>query len=143
MDYDFAKLDTLLEQWIAQYRAVGKKEWVALLESDRKLLANRELQRPALLAAQRTQALEQENAKLQGQIDQLKTAVQETRNQTETRRVTYYSNPFPYQYYYNPTVYVRPISTPPVCPPAPPVCPPRPQPNYTGGSGPPNTPYGK
>lgn len=99
--YHYADLDTLISKWIDTYNATGRGDWVKLLQEDRELLKQRELQRPAMEAAKRTSDLEAQNAKLQDQINQLKTTVQAQSN-IPTRTTTYFSDPFPYQYYYNP-----------------------------------------
>jgi hypothetical protein len=137
MDYNFPKLDALILEAIEKFRTAGKKDWVKILEEDRDTLKQRELQRPAIEAAQKSKQLEAQNQKLQQQIDQLRSQQQASEN---TRRVTYYADPFSTSYYYNQPVYVQPqpiVIRPPVCPtptPTPPIGP-HPMPGNGTGSG--------
>lgn len=135
LNYNYAELDTEILGRIQQYRADGHEEWARVLEGDRELLKQRESQRASLETNERAKELEKQNAKLQDQIDQLQAAVNQTRTDgyRPTKRVTYYSTPFPYTYYYNqpfyysPPIYIRPPQHTP-CPPLRPVPTPTPQP---------------
>jgi hypothetical protein len=140
MAYDYAKLDAIILEAIEKFRTAGKKDWVKILEDDRDTLKQRELQRPAIEAAQKSKQLEAQNLKLQQQIDQLKNQQVAADN---TRKLTYYSDPFSTSYYYNQPVYVQQpiVIRPPVCPTPihPPVCPtpirPAPVPMPANGTG--------
>ena len=134
-NYNYSELDTEIVGRIQQYRADGHEEWARVLEGDRELLKQRESQRASLENNERAKELEKQNAKLQDQINQLQAAVNQTRTDgyLPMKRVTYYSSPFPYTYYYNqpfyysPPIYIRPPQQSP-CPPLRPVPSPSPTP---------------
>jgi hypothetical protein len=136
LNYNYAELDSEIVGRIQQYRENSHEEWARVLEGDRELLKQRESQRASLENNERAKELEKQNAKLQDQINQLQAAVNQTRTDDyrPTKRVTYYSSPFPYTYYYNqpfyysPPIYIRPPQQSP-CPPLRPVPSPTPVPH--------------
>jgi hypothetical protein len=124
MTYKFADLDAQYQQWIEVYTKEGKQDRVKLLEADRLLLRERELQRPALEAAKQNKELQAQNDRLQQQINQLRSAVQQSQQEQSVRRTTYYSHPYynyqyqrpsVYRYYYNTPLYYVPQQNVP-CP---------------------------
>jgi hypothetical protein len=119
LDYDYPKLDSIILSAIEQFDKGGKKDWVKILKEDRDALKQRELQRPSLELAKKTKEMEAQNQRLQQQIDQLRNQQVAAEN---TRRVSYFGNPFGTSMFYNPLppVYIQPapiVVRPPVCPP--------------------------
>jgi hypothetical protein len=113
-------MDSLQAQ-IAIYKAEGREEWVKLLEGDQELLRTR-------IALAPVRKMEEENARLQAQIENLNGALRDA----ERRRVVVVrDDPFTTRSYYVPNInpYYNPQYNPPVVVPRRPTVVPCPVPN--------------
>jgi hypothetical protein len=102
-EFDYAQLDTALIRAISQYRREGKTEWVATLESDRKMLRATEESRSTMRLARQQQALETERARLQ--LAQAQAQADAAARASQRPLVTsglsnYGANPLSQSYYY-------------------------------------------
>lgn len=121
-DFDFAAQNALLLKWIGIYDSHGRQEWADVLRADRELLLEREaMRKQQAQSSSSLRALELDNARLQEQIDSLRSAANSNRSMlqigsldrtTTIRRTSYpyYSYPYYsgysyYPYYYRSSVY--------------------------------------